>query len=76
MKWRISFLLSYLFSLQRYLIKSWKTDQTLVLYIKQYIPLFCKKEKEAMKLEGRENYIGLGSSTVNIRFLKKENNNF
>lgn len=29
-----------------------------------------------MKLEGRENYIGLGSSTVNIRFLKKENNNF
>lgn len=29
-----------------------------------------------MKLEGRENYIGLGSFMVNTELLKKESNNF
>lgn len=29
-----------------------------------------------MKLEGRENYIGLGSFMVNIKLLKEESNNF
>lgn len=38
--------LIYISSLQRYFIKSWKTDQTLIVYIKQYILLFYKKKKE------------------------------